>query len=302
MWDWLSGPVGMALRDPMTGGTNYLNAYDLRSGVLRRTGKPRPPPGEKIEVKEGAGDLKPFPQNPSFPSSRVLSEELREKIYQCIEVEKQPIQDVCTTYGVTLQRAAAVVRLKAMEKKWEQEGKFLAKPYSRVVLDMLPKTELANETRDQQQHESTADLPVHAATKTQIFWPAPESSHFTREDAAKIFDKDLLPADERIPMPEQIDAARDRLMGLSAREQLERHQQRLAELNAQRDAEKEKAEAKQKSVKRVEGRRFDFKFEEISVDDAGRDGKSPDGVGWRYGMPHEDRKRGQYKLPKRVEA
>ncbi|KAK7536810.1 mitochondrial 37S ribosomal protein mS45 [Phyllosticta citribraziliensis] len=302
MWDWLRGPLGTALRDPIAGGTNYLNAYDLRSGVLRRTGKPRPPPGETIEPSATALDLRPFPQNPSFPSSRVLSEELREKIYQSIEVEKQSIQDVCSTYGVTLQRAAAVVRLKALEKKWEQQEKFLAKPYSRAVLDMLPKTELARDQRDQQDHESTADLPVHAATKTQIFWPAPESSHFTRADAAKIFDKELLPADERIPMPEQIDAARDQLMGLSAREQGERHVQRLQALEAQRAQEKSAAEAKARAVKRVQGRRFDFKFEDVSVDDAGVDGKSPDGVGWRYGMPHEDRKRGQYKHPKRVEA
>ncbi|KAK7515402.1 eukaryotic mitochondrial regulator protein-domain-containing protein [Phyllosticta citriasiana] len=302
MWDWLQGPMGKSLRDPMTGSTNYLSAYDQFSGTLRRTRSPRPPPGEKIEVKEWAADLKPFPLNPSFPSSPVLSEELREKIYQCIEVEKQPIQDVCATYGVTLQRAAAVVRLKAMEKKWEQDGKFLAKPYSRAVLEMLPKTDLARELREQQPHESTADLPVHAATKTQIFWPAPESSHFTRADAARIFDKQLLPADERIPMPEQIDAARDRLAGLSAREQAERHAARLKAILDAREKEKAIELRKQQSIKRVSGRRFDFRFQDVSVDAAGTDGKSADGVGWRYGMPHEDRKRGQYKLPKRVQA
>ena len=51
----------------------------------------------------------------------------------------------------------------------------------------------------------------------------------------------------------------------------------------------------------VPGQRWDFRFQHISVEEAGRDGRGKRGVGWRYGAPHEDRKRGQVKIPTSVE-
>jgi len=57
-----------------------------------------------------------------------------------------------------------------------------------------------------------------------------------------------------------------------------------------------------KKMKTVPGRRWDFVFQDISVDTVGQDGRSPKGVGWRYGFPHEDRKKGQVKIPTKVEA
>jgi hypothetical protein len=57
----------------------------------------------------------------------------------------------------------------------------------------------------------------------------------------------------------------------------------------------------EKTVKVVSGSRWDFKFGEISVDDAGADGRGYNGTGWRYGAPHMDRRRGEIKIPTRVE-
>ena len=38
-----------------------------------------------------------------------------------------------------------------------------------------------------------------------------------------------------------------------------------------------------------------------NVDDAGKDGRSRKGTGWRYGVPFYDRRRGEVKIPTKVE-
>src|SRR3569833_1966979 len=51
----------------------------------------------------------------------------------------------------------------------------------------------------------------------------------------------------------------------------------------------------------VQAARCEFRFKDVSVDDAGRDGRDPRGTGWRYGLPFYDRKVGQVKIPTSVE-
>ena len=51
----------------------------------------------------------------------------------------------------------------------------------------------------------------------------------------------------------------------------------------------------------VKGRRWDFKFQDVSADNVGKDGRGRQAVGLRYGMPLEDRKKGAVKIPTRVE-
>ncbi len=76
-----------------------------------------------------------------------------------------------------------------------------------------------------------------------------------------------------------------------------------ARLEAERKEKMEVArrEKEARELKVVEGRRWEFRFRDVSVEDAGKDGRGPRGVGWRYGMPHEDRKKGQIKIPTSVE-
>jgi hypothetical protein len=172
---------------------------------------------------------------------------------------------------------------------------------------MLPTTPFLDPTSPQNrgvsqpQHEPINELPVHPATTHQTFVSVPESRAFTRADAAKAFSPHLKSSDERIPHPELLEIERFKLTGKGsgevsafARGIVEREQEELKKL-AEREAKRETA-----NLKTYEGKRWQFKFQDVSVEDAGRDGRSKKGVGWRYGMPHEDRKRGQVKIPTRV--
>lgn len=163
---------------------------------------------------------------------------------------------------------------------------------------MLPQTRLdAHKAR----HESINDLPVHAATTRQIFLPTSESRQFTRQDASKAFHPRLLSADERIPLPELIAAGKDLIAGLSTEQRHARIRERddAKQALAQAQAQK-KAAWEEKNLKTVPAARWDFKFENTSVDKVGKDGRSRSGIGHRYGLPHQDRKRGQIKIPQAV--
>jgi hypothetical protein len=168
-------------------------------------------------------------------------------------------------------------------------------------MSMLPKTPFDPEDKKVKPHESINDLPVHAATGQQIFHPTSESRHFTRADAAKVFHEKLLPADDRVPHPELAEMHKEFKLGLppkereanaKAREEAEEKKRQLA---AARQARKEAA------IKKVDTGRWEFRFTEINVDDAGKDGRGHKGTGWRYGRPHMDRSRGTVKIPSSVE-
>jgi Eukaryotic mitochondrial regulator protein len=153
-------------------------------------------------------------------------------------------------------------------------------------MDMLPQTPCSPTVVP---HESINDLPVHPWTTQQIFWPTSESREFTRVDAGKVFGPNLLPADMRIPHPEMIE-----------KQSAEIHKTRAARLKLERSLAEKAMQQKREETDRtrtVESGRFDFKFKDVSVQWVGKDGRSRRGVGWRYGMPHEDRKPGQIKIP-----
>lgn len=158
MFRWLNGP-GRVFKDPLPGSTNYLNAYDAGGNLIRAESKDSPnsqrsvsdkkdevaedaeaaaggrkPLAEKLREErraarsqdvglppETAEDLIPFPLNPLFRSHRVLSEELKDEIYKRVMDEKRSIRDVSAALGVEMRRVGAVVRLKAVEKRWEHE-------------------------------------------------------------------------------------------------------------------------------------------------------------------------------------
>ena len=182
------------------------------------------------------------------------------------------------------------------------QGQPLARPYARAILAMLPTTPF-NPTLPPQAHESINDLPVHEATLQQIFHPTSESRVFTRRDAGKVFDETLAPADERIPHPELIELERERLQGVPRDERIERQRERIRVEKEKREAKEAARRAKDErevTVVAAPGARWDFRFREIRVEDVGKDGRGQKGVGWRYGIPHEDRKKGQVKIPTRV--
>ncbi|OMP83910.1 37S ribosomal protein S35, mitochondrial [Diplodia seriata] len=334
MYDWLNGP-GAKLRHPLPGSTNYLGAYDKFGNLLRDPGDEPPKPRERSEEEPSDGgleerieglkakedeearadrtlppeskqDLSPFPLNKHFHSQPVLSEELREKIYEDVAHTTLPksaaLSVASTNYKVTMERVAAVVRLKTMEKQWEAEGKPMAKPYAKAVLQMLPTTRLAPQITRQPDHEPIADIRVHPATRQQLFVPVSESRRFTRTDAARAFAPDLLPAEKRIPHPDLVEVERDGLDGLGYEERIDRQKARNERHALDKTRAERKALERASRTSRIQGRRWDFRFHDFSVEQVGRDGRHPAGVGWRYGAPHEDRKRGQVKIPKKVDA
>lgn len=178
------------------------------------------------------------------------------------------------------------------------QGQALAKPYNDAVMAMLPQTPYQRGRIVP--HESINDLPVHPQTRPQLFWPTSESRHFTREDAAKAFGDTLLPADKRIPHPELITLEKERHLDRDIR--LARQRERDEEAEKQRAAADEKQRQLKWNTQRiVRGRKCDFKFQDISAEKTGKDGRARNAVGARYGMPHEDRKRGMVKIPTSVE-
>jgi hypothetical protein len=67
---------------------------------------------------ETAEDLRPFPLNKHFRSQPVLSEDLREAIYQRVVKGGATVALASVEFGVSNERVGAVVRLKQMEKEW----------------------------------------------------------------------------------------------------------------------------------------------------------------------------------------
>jgi len=98
-----------------------------------------------------------------------------------------------------------------------------------------------------------------------------------------------------------IGAARARREGVGAdeiRRTLRAEAER--EMGERRDREEKIRAGREARTKAVQGARWEFRFEECNVDAGGVDGRGRRGVGWRYGMPHYDRKRGQVKIPTSV--
>lgn len=168
---------------------------------------------------------------------------------------------------------------------------------------MLPKTAHQSGGRDKYSHphESINDLPVHSATLQQIFYPTSESRNFTRIDAARVFDDTLLPADLRVPHPELAELERERLAGVPYGERVAKAAKRDEETRQKNEAAAQRLiEKKAKALKIISGKRWDFRFNEVRVDDAGPDGRGHRGTGWRYGVPPMDRQKGKVKIPTSV--
>lgn len=140
MFQWMNGP-GSVFRNPLPGSTNYLGAYD-KSGQLIRVKKSRQKSegegegedeadedegplsrqqnlaGDEPIPKEKPEDLVPFPLNRQFKSQPVLSEKLKDEIYERIVLQGQSVQVVSAELQVEMRRVGAVVRLKSIEKQW----------------------------------------------------------------------------------------------------------------------------------------------------------------------------------------
>lgn len=118
----------------------------------------------------------------------------------------------------------------------------------------------------------------------------------------------LLPADARIPHPQLIELERDFLTNPhETRERWEKYHERVRksdEIEQQRkEAAKKRAEARTTRVI-PENSRFEFRFKDVVVskETTGADGRGHAAPGRRYGVPTYDRKKGQVKIPTKVEV
>ena len=168
---------------------------------------------------------------------------------------------------------------------------------------MLPKTPFVGGPY-QPIHESIHDLPVYRATETQLFYPVAESRQFTRRDAGRVFKRGLLPPEDRVPHPQLVEMERLRTLGVHQPEDVIRDQ--MLEEEKDREAFKEKMRQREERLTQKvhpggENGRYEFRFRNINVEQAGKTGRGRMGVGARYGLPAQDRKRGQIKIPTKVE-
>ena len=118
----------------------------------------------------------------------------------------------------------------------------------------------------------------------------------------------LKPADARIPHPHLIAYAQDQkdpVLRGNPDEIKKRYADRLTEDAERRAAAREKKFAMEEARKtRVEAGRWQFVVTDVTVSrqGTGKDGRGTGSPGQRYGLPHEDRKKGQVKIPQKVEV
>jgi Eukaryotic mitochondrial regulator protein len=191
-------------------------------------------------------------------------------------------------------------------------------------------------------HETINDLPAHSMTLPQIFYPTSESRQFNRVDAGRVFSgaprlpdemdvgqggqsvepwKDtsveivgkpgherpvLKAADARIPHPHLIAYEKDKLdVYLPDAERNMRYQARLREDEEQRAGQKESdRKREERHTTRVDTGRYEFLIRDCQTTRVGTglDGRGTQSPGRRYGVPSQERKRGAYKLPTKVEV
>jgi hypothetical protein len=173
--------------------------------------------------------------------------------------------------------------------------------YHNAILNMLPQTQWDEEKGKFKAHETINDLPVHRATGQQIFHPTSESRRFTRVDAAKVFNEKLLPADDRVPHPQLITLHREQYVEkLSETEMAKRALAREESEETKKAALAERKAKKESTIRRIDKGKVEFQITDISVDRIGKDGRGARGVGWRYGAPLMDRRRGDIRIPTKV--
>lgn len=90
----------------------------VRRTEEQKKGKGKGDEDDNVLPPETAEDLRPFPANKFFRSQPVLSEDLREAIYQRVKRDGATVALASVEFGVSNERVGAVVRLKQMEKEW----------------------------------------------------------------------------------------------------------------------------------------------------------------------------------------
>lgn len=116
MFEWLDGE-GAVFKHHIPGQTNYVTSLKQRDN-------------------EGSDKARPFPNNQSFFSEPILSEELRNEVYNRVVEQKKSARVVSVELGVDMKRIAAVVRLVELEKR--QRAQVRTSPFLSFFPHCLP--------------------------------------------------------------------------------------------------------------------------------------------------------------------
>lgn len=100
MFKWLD-KEGSVYKSHVPGQTNYLKG--------RRS------------VDSDRQNMRPYPLNQNFISESILSEELRNEVYEQIVNKKKSVRAVSVEFGIDMRRVAAVVRLVELEKRSKEQ-------------------------------------------------------------------------------------------------------------------------------------------------------------------------------------
>lgn len=119
MFNWLAGE-GASLKHHIPGSTNYIT--DLKDRLS--SGSDNKPRSESDEGDNSSSAKRPFPLNPTFVSSPILSEDLRNEIYKRVVKQKKSVRAVSVELQVDMRRIGAAVRLVELEKRMEKEVRY----------------------------------------------------------------------------------------------------------------------------------------------------------------------------------
>ena len=175
-------------------------------------------------------------------------------------------------------------------------------PYANAIRKMIATVPLeAHENGTP--FEPTNEISVHPYTQQQLFLPVSESRHFTRKDAAKAFHPTMLPADKRMPIPQLVNIEKNAMTAGGGkrydraaeifREEVAQEQRDLAK------REQEAVAAEEARTAKIDTGRFEYRIRDYNSEQVGKTGRTGT-VGWRYGAPHNDRKRGLLKIPSSI--
>ncbi|CUS10801.1 unnamed protein product [Tuber aestivum] len=277
---WLSGP-GAVFKQP-TGEPQYISSYDR--STWERKDKDRNPDAF----------VQPYPFNRYFKSQPVLTDAFRNEIYARVKYRNLSIRQVSAALSVSIERVAAVVRLKQVEKEHVARGGRLSTFLTKALDQMLPVIDVPSSTDGKGRSggggafEDIQELPIHSLAGRQVFVPTSESREFTRADAGKEFG--LPAADVMVPHPDLVTLAKERFENVPLEERIVRQGERDRLEKRRREAENQRANERKRQKKVIEVGRWKWCLTEAET------GK----VGFRYGFPLPDRKKGHVKIPTHV--
>lgn len=168
---------GQALKDPNTG-KRLVERYD---GVLVEA-----PENRRLENLPENRVLQPFPSNPHCKTNYMVSNELKDQIYNDIQVNGLSTQQVSQNYGLKIPRVEAIVKLVGIEKKWEKNKRVT--PELKTMSDTLYKMFPLFTPEKQYTRENLSEIPVPQKALSSRFLTIAESQPFGPIDAAEVLE------------------------------------------------------------------------------------------------------------------